>query len=92
MARYEDYADKYESIRMERRDVILQIAFHTRGGSLKWGVLPHREFGYTFTDIGSDPENKVVIITGTGEDFCAESDGPRPQPTRRTPRDWDKVY
>jgi enoyl-CoA hydratase/carnithine racemase len=90
MANLDEYADRYETIRMERRDGILQVTFHTRGDSLKWGEAPHREFGYAFTDIGSDPENKVVILTGTGDDFCADFDGPRP--ARRTPREWDKVY
>jgi enoyl-CoA hydratase/carnithine racemase len=90
MAKLEEYADKYQTVKMERRNGILQATFHTRGGSLKWGEAPHREFGHAFTDIGSDPENKVVILTGTGDDYCAEFDGPRA--TRRTPRDWDKVY
>ena len=90
MADFEDYADKYQNIRMERRDGILQITFHTQGGSLMWSEPPHREFGYAFADIGSDPENKVVIMTGTGDDFCAGMDWPRP--ARRTPRDWDKTY
>jgi enoyl-CoA hydratase/carnithine racemase len=90
MAKLEEYADKYQTVKMERRNGILQATFHTRGGSLKWGEAPHREFGHAFTDIGSDPENKVVILTGTGDDYCAEFDGPRA--ARRTPRDWDKVY
>ena len=90
MARFEDYADKYENIRMERLDGILQITFHTQGDSLKWGLSVHREFGYSFTDISSDAENKVVIMTGEGEDFCAELEPPGP--TRKTPRDWDKIY
>ena len=90
MARLEEYADKYENIRMERRDGILQITFHTEGGSFRWGNTPHREFGYAFTDIGSDPENLVVIMTGTGEDFCAGRGGPLPVVTG--PRDWDRTY
>jgi enoyl-CoA hydratase/carnithine racemase len=90
MARFEDYANQYQTVRMERRDGILQITFHTQDGSLKWGEPPHRELGHAFADIGSDPDNKVVIMTGTGEDFCAERDGARPG--RRTPRDWDKIY
>jgi len=90
MANFEDYASKYETVRMERRNGILQITLHTRGGSLKWGEAPHRELGYAFADIGSDPENRVLIMTGTGNDFCADFDGPRA--TRRTPRDWDKIY
>ena len=44
MARFEDYANAYQTIRMERRDGVLQLTFHTDGGSLQWGLLPHREF------------------------------------------------
>ena len=90
MARLEEYADKYENIRMERRDGILQITFHTEGSSLLWSDIAHRDLGYAFTDIGSDPENKVVIMTGAGEDFCAGWGGPFP--VRKGPREWDPVY
>ena len=71
MPSLEQYADKYETIRMERRDGVLQMTFHTDGGSFKWGEVPHRELGYAFTDVGSDPDNKVIIMTGTGENFLA---------------------
>src|SRR6267378_3012209 len=91
MARFDDYAQAYQSIRMERRHGILQLTFHTNGGALQWGELPHQEFPQAFRDIGSDPENKVVIMTGTGEAFS----GPRASPDRqlrRTASDWDKTY
>ncbi len=91
MAVFEDYAEKYQSVRMERRDGILQLTFHTDGGPLQWGETPHREFPEAFRDIGSDPETKVVIMTGTGEAFS----GPRATPEarlRRTAAAWDKTY
>ena len=91
MARFEEYANKYQTIRMERRNGILQITFHTDGGPLRWGLLPHKEFTFAFADIGSDPENKIVIMTGTGEEFS----GPRPTGPHRpggTPRAWDAIY
>jgi enoyl-CoA hydratase/carnithine racemase len=91
MARFEDYATKYETIRMERRNGILQITFHTNGGPLQWGLLPHREFPEAFRDIGSDPDNTVVIMTGSGEAFS----GPQATPDatmRLTPREWDTIY
>ena len=44
MARFDDYAEAYQTIRMERRQGILQMTFHTNGGPLQWGELPHREF------------------------------------------------
>src|SRR5439155_15065313 len=59
--------------------------------ALQWGELPHQEFPQAFRDIGSDPENKVVIMTGTGEAFS----GPRATPDRRMRRTasaWDRTY
>jgi hypothetical protein len=29
---------------------------------LVWGFLAHQELGYCFGNIGSDPENKVIIL------------------------------
>ena len=89
MARLEEYQNKYETVNFERRNGILQVTFHSHGGSLKWGGPAHREFGYAFADIGSDPENRVVILTGTGDDYCAEFEGDRP---KRTPKTWDVTY
>ena len=43
MAPLKDYALKYETILMERRNGILQITFHTNGGPLQWGPEPHGE-------------------------------------------------
>ena len=90
MASFDEYRNKYPNIRMERHDGILQITFHTEGDSLKWSAPAHRGFPDAFYEIGSDPENKVVIMTGTGENFLAEL-GP-PRPARGTARDWDKMY
>ena len=72
MASFEDYADKYQHVHLERRNGILQIRFHTGGGPLQWGPGPHAEFGACFADIGSDPDNRVIILTGTGDAFTAE--------------------
>jgi enoyl-CoA hydratase/carnithine racemase len=91
MATFEDYAEKYQAVRMERRDGILQLTFHTHGGPLQWGAAPHREFPEAFRDIGSDPDTKVVIMTGTGEAFsgpCATPDAR----LRRTAAAWDQTY
>ena len=76
MSSFEDYANKYKSARMERRDGILQVTLHSEGQSLRWGFLPHGELPEAFHDIGSDRENRVVILTGTGQEFS----GPRATP------------
>ena len=91
MTAFEEYAEKYPDIRMRRDGGILEIAFHTDGGSLVWGPRAHRDFGYAFADIGSDPENHVVIMTGTGDDFLTTM-GAFDLATTRTPRGWDAIY
>ena len=91
MATLTDYAEKYPNIRMERQHGILQITFHTDGGPLQWERVPHREFPQAFLEIGGDPENQVVIMTGEGNAFS----GPQASPgsrLKRTPREWDATY
>src|ERR1700739_2651172 len=76
MSSLEEYANKYQTARMERRNGILLVTLHTEGQSLRWGFLPHGELPEAFHDIGADRENKVVILTGTGAEFS----GPRATP------------
>jgi len=73
MAALSEYANKYACMKMERRDGVLQVTLHSDGGSLKWGLGPHKELPLAFYDIANDHETKVVILTGTGEEFS----GPR---------------
>jgi enoyl-CoA hydratase/carnithine racemase len=72
MSKFEEYAGKYKFIKMDRQDGILQMTLHSNGGELLWGGRPHEECSYAFYDIARDRENKVVIITGTGDNFCAD--------------------
>ena len=91
MATFEEYYQKYQTVRMEREDGILQITFHTNGGPLQWGGVPHEEFPQAFHDIGSDPDNRVVIMTGTGDEFSGPVATPEVR-TKTTPAQWDKTY
>lgn len=91
MAQFESYAQAYQTMRMERRNGILQVTVHTNGGPLQWGEVPHREFPQAFRDIGSDPDTKVVILTGTGDAYSGPQATPDRQ-LRRTASEWDKTY
>lgn len=91
MPSLEQYSNKYENVRMERRDGILQVTLHTNGDTLQWGAVPHRELPQVFADIGADPENKVVIMTGAGDGFTGPQGSPDTRP-RRTPAQWDATY
>ena len=101
MSSFDDYANKYETVRFERRDGIIQVTFHTNGGTMYWGEVPHREVPYAFADVGNDPENKVVILTGSGDAFIGRGQGLK-APWLTQPPDsdkklstlqlWDKTY
>src|SRR5918996_1284919 len=73
--RFDDYRDAYDNIALERDGAgILTVRFHTNGGSLVWSGPSHEECAYCFGDIAADRENSVVILTGTGDSYCAEID------------------
>jgi enoyl-CoA hydratase/carnithine racemase len=92
MTRFEEYSTKYQTIKMQRCDGILEVTLHNKGGALLWNESVHRELPYACTDIGADPDNKVVILTGTGDAFCAEVDFASFSGELGTPRGWDKIY
>jgi enoyl-CoA hydratase/carnithine racemase len=76
MSQFDQYATKYSCIHMRRKDGILEMRFHTDDGPLQWGLGPHAELPDAFADVGRDWENRVVILTGTGELWS----GPRATP------------
>src|SRR6201984_948204 len=69
---FESYRDKYENVRMKREDGILEVALHTQGGPLAFNGYVHEALVHAVREIGDDPENHVVILTGTGNEFCTQ--------------------
>jgi len=96
MSPFDSYADKCHHLRMERRNCILQITLHSDGQTLRWGSGPHAEFGPAFRDIGADPDNKVIIMTGIGDAFIEAVDssnvGKRLPTSEMSPRTWNHIY
>src|SRR5712664_1031459 len=72
MSAFNGYREKYENVGMKREDGILEVALHTRGGPLVFNGHVHEALVYAFRDIGDDPDNHLVILTGTGNEFCAQ--------------------
>jgi enoyl-CoA hydratase/carnithine racemase len=71
----EEYQDKYSCAHVSRDDdAILTIRLHSRGQSLLWSGRPHRELPRLFSDVSSDRDNRVVVLTGTGERFIGVDD------------------
>ena len=69
MSRFETYRDKFSCLRMRREDGILEMRLHTDDGPLRWGLIPHGELPDAFAEVGRDRDNRVVILTGTGDEF-----------------------
>lgn len=91
MMRFEEYAEKYASITMSRSDGILEMVFGTDGGPLQWTHIggAHSEFGQAFADVARDPENRIVIMTGTGDKFSDSA--PFEPPFSGDPETWDII-
>jgi len=68
----DNYANKYANLRMKREDGILEVVFHTEGGPLVFNGYVHEALVSAFRDIGDDRDNHVVILTGSGNEFCAQ--------------------
>jgi len=95
MSLLENYRERYTCARLSRSDDgILEVSLHTDGGPLLWGVDPHNvheQIGQLFYDIGHDRENRLVILTGTGDNFCVGGH-PSQSLERLGPRWWDRVF
>ena len=60
----DDYANKYQCVRFERRDGILQMTLHTDGGSLRWGFGPHGELPDALHNRASSPAGGTLTVAG----------------------------
>jgi enoyl-CoA hydratase/carnithine racemase len=67
---FEAYAEKYARyLAMRRRDGIIELRMHTDGGPARFGFEVHNAWAQAWQEIGNDPDNEVLIITGTGEQW-----------------------
>jgi enoyl-CoA hydratase/carnithine racemase len=77
MAELKTYSNAYRNVRLERQDGILQVQIHHGGETAIWDAGPdgiHAQLGDLFYRIGRDPDNRVVIFTGTGDEFLTKVD------------------
>jgi 6-oxocamphor hydrolase len=91
---FEEYSDSYQHVRMRRENGVLELLLHTDGGPVVWSVTIHEELGRCFWDVGRDAENKVIVLSGTGDSFIAHTDHSGFAFTKHgmTPSRWDVVY
>jgi hypothetical protein len=71
------YFSAYENFALERSPSgVLTVRFHTDGGPVVFTGTTHHDFSRLIEEIAYDRDNSVVVLTGTGDRFMTEIDGP----------------
>ncbi|MBU6533565.1 enoyl-CoA hydratase/isomerase family protein [Streptomyces sp. NPDC057245] len=87
----EQYSEKYKDyLVMKRENGILEVALSTDGGPYEHSWGGHDAWSQAWLDIGNDPENEVLIITGTGDKWFSIPYSSNPD-TRRKEGDWNNL-
>src|SRR5437764_9127300 len=91
MSRFDVYRTSFPNARLARSKTgVLEVALHTDGHTLVFNGHTHEQFVDLFHAVGSDPDNRVVILTGSGKAFM-ETIGPEGFDFF-TPQGYDKIY
>jgi len=94
--RFEDYREKYAThFKLERQNGILQVQMHTAGGPVMYGLPIHNAWSQLWLDIGNDPDNEVLIFSGTGDKWIGGFDPQfAAQSLHEMPADafYDQIY
>jgi enoyl-CoA hydratase/carnithine racemase len=70
VTRFDAYRESFPNARLTRSATgVLEVALHTAGGTLVFDGHTHEQFVDLFHAVGSDPDNRVVILTGSGDAF-----------------------
>jgi enoyl-CoA hydratase/carnithine racemase len=91
MSTFDRYKDAYPNAKLTRTpDGVLEVRFHTDGAKLVFNGHTHEQFTDMFHQVGEDPDNRVVILTGGGDAFM---DAISPEGFDFfTPRGYDKIF
>lgn len=88
---FEEYRDGYSALAMRRINGILEVRLHTGGKSLVYEERLHHQLGPAFRAIADDRDNRVVILTGTGDAFCTRINLGSLRGLLSTAEGWDRV-
>jgi enoyl-CoA hydratase/carnithine racemase len=72
----EEYSERFRDFFKftRREDGVLLVEAHTNGGPIQLSVENHRALGQMLKTVGADPENEILILTGSGDEFMMRSD------------------
>jgi len=70
MSTFETYRNAFPNALLTRKtNGVLEVKFHTDGEKLVFNGHTHEQFVELFHAIGEDRENRVIILTGSGDAF-----------------------
>ena len=71
-----EYFTVFETLELTRTPSgVLTVRFHTDGGPARFTGQMHGDITRALHEIGQDPDNRVLVLTGTGDQFMADFDG-----------------
>lgn len=88
-----EYATSFKAAALERDGLgVVTVRLHSRGESMVWTALAHREMPRILAAISDDPANRAVILTGTGDSFIStpEGYGDVYRSGKVKPSDWER--
>ena len=85
------YFERYENLAFSRdAEGVLVLRFHTDGGPVVFTGQTHSDFTAVLEDVSLDPDNRALVITGTGDAFMDQIDGPSLGEIFK-PAVWEKI-
>ena len=74
--KFEEYKERFKDFLQDatacrRRD---PVEAHTKGGPIQLSVENHRSVGQMLKTVGADPDNEIMIFTGSGDEFMMDAD------------------
>lgn len=85
------YFSAFENLAMSRTaSGVLTLRFHTDGGPATFTGRMHTDLPRALYEIGDDRDNRVLVLTGTGDRFMTEIDGPSLGDITK-PTEWDRT-
>jgi enoyl-CoA hydratase/carnithine racemase len=85
------YFKAYQNLELTRTSSgVLTVRFHTDGGPAVFTGTMHTDFPRALYEIGADRNNRVLVLTGTGDRFMTDIDGASLGDITK-PAEWDRA-
>lgn len=85
------YFDAYANLAITRdENGVLTVRFHTDGGPIVFTGQTHEDLTHALEEISLDRGNRAMILTGTGDSFMDQIDGPSLGEIFK-PAVWEKI-